>query len=1269
MNIKSKKKAIISVISVMMLIISLFATVVIASANNAKASSTITIDAKTYEFSEDNGYNFSSASEVSSMSFGKKQLGSLSISGEITDTSSYRNKTAYGVSDNSQISFSYSYDGSLLTDNKDEWHLIDDTGTSVDGFNLSGSIGKGVMMVQKSSDGSTWVDAANPVVNFYSSNSSGKSNFYTTSGTDVAQGMFYRVIMAYKTTIRTSSGFIGIGQKWETKKHVEVYEFYLVVNSGTISVHNLATAESDLPEIEGYTPEIIKRAETLLDGSSTTKGFKIDKLNASYVVQVSKDGTAITNNAADGAEFTENGKYTVKTVTKLGKTITQTFYVFNGGEDKGYSTYFGSSLVSGNRIFRYGDYPTYAKNSSIVVNAVSDSIPNLTGTVTNLTTNEVITLTGGRERQEYVLSPGAYYAKFYNSTSEAGSVYLYTFYFNVIDEDSAPFVNYDNLMKAERLSDLSTKHYEVAYQTTAGGYIFVCFSLDSYDEAFNYAYEIEKRFIEQTDDGLYYKSRENPNLKVKYFDYVEMTDVLNYYARKNVEYNYFNAIDAFTYQTYENNLLQELESLSIRDSIKVFPSQAEKDKLLNRQPFINDFTFINVSDYDVVSVSAYCYKNGQTYTIEFDKDISSQLTVSSKYRITEKNVYGDEVSYDVYYVNDNQTKSTWNVTLNGISSVVSVSSDLTTNNKMTINADTISITSIENLLDPMAIVTIKAPEVYSFEIKCLVSELESIGLYKKGTYQLTFVDRVGNSYQLIINISGKARYDDVVTPSTMSYTTFYNAVYMNNRSNSEEIMFDASALKTAIERVVDRNQYTTASYTNYERYLKEAIAVYENQNATQEQINTATANLQEAYVSLVLSADKSVLLEELNKFEQANKGLYTSATYNAWQSAYNNGKSVYDAPSASYEDINSAVQSLKNAFAALALRGDKTELYAKMQEIKGIDCTLYTPQTVEALNNSYLSAQAIFDDIDASQQQIDSAIADLTAKKSALCFIADFDELLAIIEEVKTVDQNLYTPASIATLKEAYDTAVAVYKDRNSTQSTVNATKAALAQAKSALVTCGDSSELREKVSEISNVVHIIYTKDTIEPLIAVYNEALAMLDGRFAQSEIDEISTELTALHSNLVIRQDKKELYDYLSELADLDISEYSQDKQDAFVAAYNSAMEILNSLDSTEEQVSAAKQNVESAKDDLEAKKTGLKWWVIVLICIGSLILMGIAQAFLSEAVMSDYSAWMWIVSIVALLVLLIFVPLPWWAISLIELGVIAIMTIILAVVEEM
>ena len=1158
--------------------------VVIASANDAKASDTITIDAKTYEFAEDNGYNFSSASEVSSMSFDKKQLGSLSISGEITDTSSYRNKTAYGVSDNSQISFSYSYDGSLLTDNKDEWHLIDDTGTSVDEFNLSGSVGKGVMMVQKSSDGSTWVDAANPVVNFYSSNSSGKSNFYTTSGTDVAQGMFYRVIMAYKTTIRTSSGFIGIGQKWETKKHVEVYEFYLVVNSGTISVHNLATAESDLPEIEGYTPEIIKRAETLLDGSSTTKGFKIDKLNASYVVQVSKDGTAVTSNAADGAEFTENGKYTIKTITKLGKTITQTFYVFNGGEDKGYSTYFGSSLVSGNRIFRYGDYPTYAKNSSIVVNAVSDSIPNLTGTITNLTTNEVITLTGGRERQEYALSPGMYCADFYNSTSGAGSVYHYTSYFNVIDEDSAPFVNYDNLMKTERFSDLSSKHYEVAYETTAGGYIFVCFSLDSYDEAFNYAYEIEKRFIEQTDGGLYYKSRENPKLKVKYFDYVEMTDVLNYYARQNVEYNYFNALDPFTYRTYDNDLLDELESLSIRESIRVFPSKAEKDKLISRQPFINDFTFIKVGDYDVVSVDAYCYQNGKTYSIEFGRDVSTQLTVSSKYRITETNIYGDTLSYDAYYINDNQTKSTWNVTLNGITSTVDVSSATAAGSKLTINADMVSIASIENALDPMAIVTIKAPEVYSFEIKCLVSELKNVGFYKKGTYELTFVDRLENSYQLIINVSGKARYDDVATGTVGTYTAFYNTVYQNSQSFGEEIMLDAASLRAAINRVVDEEIYPAGAYEKYTATLNEAIAVYENPDATQEEINAAVIDLEKAYDDLVVPVYKLELLGELHKFEMANMGLYTTASYATWKNAYNVAVTVYNSDSATHGDVTASITLLENAFDALVQRGDKSILYAKLQEIKAIDCLLYTPQTIEVLNDSYESASAIFDDIDSTQPQIDSAVATLKAKQLALCAAADFSALLTTINSVKELDPKDYTEESIDALKSVYDNAITVYKNRNLSQAEVNAANTALSQAQAALVLCGNRSQLLETVTALSHMSHVLYTHESIGELHSMYLEALALFEGRFSQAEIDAMVSSLNALKSNLEIVPSRQALYEYLLDVSGKDLISTSDENVETFKEAYMEATTILCDPAATAQKIEGARKKVKDAYDGL-------------------------------------------------------------------------------------
>ena len=130
-------------------------------------STSITVAAKTYEFDASNNYNFSSASEVSTMSYGRKQMGTLTISGNITDTSTFKNKTAYGVGDDSVISFSYSYDGAYQTSTKEDWNLRSDSGTKVDEFDLSGSIDKGVLFVQTSSDGTTWVNAVNPVTNFY----------------------------------------------------------------------------------------------------------------------------------------------------------------------------------------------------------------------------------------------------------------------------------------------------------------------------------------------------------------------------------------------------------------------------------------------------------------------------------------------------------------------------------------------------------------------------------------------------------------------------------------------------------------------------------------------------------------------------------------------------------------------------------------------------------------------------------------------------------------------------------------------------------------------------------------------------------------------------------------------------------------------------------------------------------------------------------------------------------------------------------------------
>lgn len=1166
-----------------------FTTFQTVSAESSQvANNQIEIIAKSYEFDANNNYCFSDSKEVENTTYGKetgkKQLGKLYISGEITDTSTYRDKTAYGLSDNSKVSFSYSYDGAFQTDVKENYNLRVDEGTTIDEFNLSGNIGKGALLVQKSSDGYTWVNATNAITNFYESYNSGCNDFYTTAGEDIAQGTYYRVILAYKIgkKIGTSGALFWEKEVFEDKRYVELYEFYLVVNSGTISIHNLTVEDSMLPELDGYSQEEIKRGETLTNNSMTTKGFYIDKLGSSYLIKVSKDDDN-GKYVDDKTEFTENGKYTITIITKLGKQLTQTVYIFNGGEDKGYSTYFGNSIIQGHRIFRDGNYPTYTKNTSIKVNNISEFTPILSGTITNLTTNEIISLDGSRAEQNYTLSAGFYNIEFATSTSNSGSLYCYKAKFNVIDENSSPYVNYNELNKTDRLSDFSPKHYEVVYPTTAGGYIYVCFSINSYDEALNYAYEIEKRFIEP---GNYYKSIKNPNKKIKYIDNVELTSALNYYAERNVEYDYFNPKDLFTYRTFDNDLLKklanpkdclELENISISESIKVFPSEEEKQKIYDRQLFINDFEFIHVADYDVVSVKAYCHKNSQTYNIEFNKNVSEQLTVSSKYTITETNIYGDTLNYDVFYINENQTQSSWNISYNGEKSQLDISSNNLVENKINITADSVTLTSIVNNFDKGAIVTIKAPNVYSYELKCMVTEIKNFSLYKKGCYEFTFIDRLGNSYQIIFNITGKSRYVDVIDNETVySYTNLYNTIYIQKKDENEEINFNVVELREAINRVVNPNEYTKSSYQNYQTCLAEAKQIYENPEATQEQINVVTKKLNIAYESLVKTPNKSELLDEIKKFENTNKSLYTTNSYKKYLEAYNNAVVIYETNlEITSTDIENAIFGLRIAKFELIERGKKDALFIKLQEIKKLNCSLYTPRTVEELNVVYKEAVIIFNNIDSVQTEIDSIVNLLEEKVKGLIFVADFSILYSVIEQVKTIDAKLYKTSTINVLKEKYDQAVDIYNDWNNSQKIIDNITTELINAKKELVLIGDNSSLETLIDEISQIIYMIYTKDTILALQDKYEEVVDVLYDELSQTEIDNYIDELNKLKESLVIREDKKELYDILIKIGSND-----ELRTESFAKIYNDAVNILINLDATNEEVLKEIENVNIA-----------------------------------------------------------------------------------------
>ena len=484
------------------LIISCFLIFCFNDAETTYAISSQEVAPVLYEFSGDSGYVFEEATPISSMTYGRATLGQFLINGEITDVSSYKNKRAYGVG--GIVSFSYTYDGYLQTNNIEEWNIMQEYGTSVNGWSLSGSIGMGALLVQTSSDGTVYYNATNPLTDVFQ-NKTSLVDFYTASGEDLAQGKYYRIVFAYKTGRKTGRHYdwkkVKYVDDYDIKNNVEVYEFYMCRNDGIISIHNLSTTAEDYENL-GYDIEVVKHGETLLDGSTTVDGFKIDKLGSSYLVSVEKDG-ASSKYAEDGEEFTAAGKYTVTTITKLGKRVSTIIYVLSDSKENYFAEYFGDYIVDGHRVFKDADYPAYAKNSKARVLPIDDTLPMISGYLINETTGETINVNPNRnETWQNALAVGMYSGVInVGDTNLPGSQFRFVLKFEILNEFSAPNVNYNNLYTTSNIEDLSVKHYEVAYQTTLGGYVFVCFALDSYAQAYDYAYEIEGRFLEKAEDG------------------------------------------------------------------------------------------------------------------------------------------------------------------------------------------------------------------------------------------------------------------------------------------------------------------------------------------------------------------------------------------------------------------------------------------------------------------------------------------------------------------------------------------------------------------------------------------------------------------------------------------------------------------------------------------------------------------------------------------------------------------------------------------------
>ena len=223
-----------------------------------------------------------------------------------------------------------------------------------------------------------------------------------------------------------------------------------------------------------------------------------------------------------------------------------------------------------------------------------------------------------------------------------------------------------------------------------------------------------------------------------------------------------------------------------------------------------------------------------------------------------------------------------------------------------------------------------------------------------------------------------------------------NAVYNNASATQEEVnnAFDrlASAMhmldfvkgdKAALEAFINKvndlvaDQYTPATWEAFAEKLANAKVVLANENAMQEEVDSAYKELVTAFLNLRLKADKSALQAFVDYVSDVDSSKYTETTWKMFEAKLNEANVVLKDENAVQVEVDSAYNELVKAYLDLRLKPNKDLLEDLINQANGLNVANYTKATFDGLTKALNEAKVVFENPNATQKEVDSAKATL----------------------------------------------------------------------------------------------------------------------------------------------------------------------------------------------------------------------------------------------------------------------------------------------------
>ena len=250
----------------------------------------------------------------------------------------------------------------------------------------------------------------------------------------------------------------------------------------------------------------------------------------------------------------------------------------------------------------------------------------------------------------------------------------------------------------------------------------------------------------------------------------------------------------------------------------------------------------------------------------------------------------------------------------------------------------------------------------------------------------------------------------------------------------------------------------------------------DNEDATEEQVATATIALEEAIKGLTEKEPEPVPVDksELQNLYDANSGKeqgnYTDESWKSFTTALEAAKAVLDNEAATEEQVAAATTALEEAVKGLTEKEpepvDKSELQKLYDANSGKEQGNYTDESWKVFETALESAKAVLDNEDATEEMVQAAAEALKAAVDGLTEKAvdpeptptpstpvDKTNLSKLYEQYKDMKQGNYTDASYKAFTTALEATKNVLEAEAPTQEEVSKAYSDLNDAVKGLVT------------------------------------------------------------------------------------------------------------------------------------------------------------------------------------------------------------------------